>query len=69
MILTNKQIQNTPNGTILTLFYAGSEWQDDFGKTSKVIKFDNKMYEIKSGFIDVQELNDMDGYEIIVAKQ
>lgn len=67
MILTRKQVEGLPNGTVLRVFMAGSKWDKDFGKVQKVIKVKDKLYNI-GDFFNINEIdNDDKGYEIIVA--
>lgn len=68
MILKEKDIKALRNGTRLTLFLAGSRWGEEFGKTIPVVKIDNKLYEIKSNYFNIEDINnedDNDGLEII----
>lgn len=69
MIVKGDHIKALRNGTKLTLFLAGSHWGEDFGKTIPVVKIDNKLYEIKSNYYDIEDINDKDNddLEIIAA--
>lgn len=68
MILTKEQVKNLPDGTILKLFLVGSNWAENFGETSNIIKFRNKLYEINSGYFEIDEMDEK-GYEFIIAKK
>lgn len=65
MRLTKEQIKALPNGSIVTLFYSGNDWKEDFGKVFTAMKKENRLYHI-TGFDDIDEIDDRD-YEIIVA--
>lgn len=69
MIVTEKDIRALRNGTRLTLFLAGSDWEEDFGKAIPVVKIDNKLYEIKPNHFDIEDINNEkdDGLGIIAA--
>ena len=60
MIVTEKDIKALRNGTRLTLFLAGSGWEEDFGKTIPVVKIDNKLYEIKSNYFNIEDIDNED---------
>ena len=67
MILTKKQVEGLPDGTILRVFMAGNYWEEDFGKVKKVIKLKDRLYNF-SDFFNINELDDDDpGWDIVVA--
>jgi len=67
MILTKRQVEGLPDGTVLRVFMAGSKWDDDFGRVQKVIKIQNKLYNI-TDFFDIDEMEEKEpGWEIVVA--
>ena len=67
MILTKRQVEGLPDGTVLRVFMAGHDWQEDFGKVKKVIKLKDKLYNV-GDFFNIDEIDDEDkGYEIVVA--
>ena len=67
MVLTKRQVEGLPDGTVLRVFMAGSRWEEDFGKVKKVIKLKDKLYNI-TDFFDTDEIEDGDpGWEIVVA--
>jgi len=67
MILTKRQVEGLPDGTVLRVFMAGSKWEEDFAKVQKVVKVQNRLYNI-ADFFDIDEMEDDDpGWEIVVA--
>lgn len=66
MRLTAKQVNDLPNGTIVKLFYSGSEWDEYFGKVFNAIKINDRLYHFTE-FTDIDDLNGYDGYEIEAA--
>ena len=68
MILAKEQVEALPNGTILKLFYSGSDWEEDFGKVFNVVKVNNKLYHLDNSIFDnIEDLGINDGYEIEAA--
>lgn len=67
MILTKKQVEELPEGTILRVFMAGSKWDNDFARVLRVIKIKDRLYNI-TDFFNIDEMEDDDpGWEIVVA--
>ena len=66
MRLTANGVKALPDGTILKIFYSGSEWDDDFGKTFDVVKIGNKLYHFTE-FDNIDDIDITDGYEIEAA--
>lgn len=64
--LTYENCKDLPDGTILRLIQTGEEWEKDTFKTCEVVKLNNRLYELSSGFWDIDEIDDEDGYEIEV---
>jgi len=66
MRLTANGVNALPDGTILKIFYSGSEWDDDFGKAFDVVKIGNKLYHFTE-FDNIDDIDITDGYEIEAA--
>ncbi len=64
--LIYENCKDLPDGTILRIIQTGDEWEDDIFRTCKVVKLNNRLYEISSSFWDIDEIDADDGYEIEV---
>ena len=59
-----------PNGTILRVFLTGEGWEDAEGSFQKFIKIDNRLYEIKGGWLDFNERNESEfSFEVYKVKR
>ena len=67
MVLTRKQVEGLPDGTVLRVFMAGSKWEEDFARVQKVVKIQDRLYNI-TDFFDIDEMEEKEsGWEIVVA--
>ena len=66
MILTQEQVKNYPDGTAMTVFLSGSEWDDDFGRSYTVVKYGDRLVKTSDWF-SINEMNNDEGYEFNVA--
>jgi hypothetical protein len=62
MRLTREQVNNLEDGTVLTIFLSGREWDEDFGKAVKVIKVDNRLikYDVICNICDIDSDDSLD---------
>lgn len=62
MRLTREQVNNLEDGTVLTIFLSGREWDEDFGKAVKVIKVDNRLikYDVYCNVCDIDSGDSLD---------
>ena len=59
-----------PNGTILRVFLTGDGWEDTEGSFKKVIKVDNRLYEIEGGWFDFNERDESEfSFEVYKVKR
>ena len=66
MRLTEKQINDLPDGTKLKIFLSGSEWGEDFGKSMTVFKFGNQLFEYNP-FCEIEDIDSGDQLDIQAA--
>ena len=66
MRISREQVKNLKDGTVLTIFLSGSDWDGDFGKAVKVIKFKDSLmkYEL---YCDIDEIDTGDSFDIQAA--
>lgn len=62
MRLTRDQVEDLKDGTVLTIFLSGREWDEDFGKAVKVIKVDNRLikYDVICNICDIDSDDSLD---------
>lgn len=62
MRLTRDQVEDLKDGTVLTIFLSGREWDEDFGKAVKVIKVDNRLikYDVYCNVCDIDSGDSLD---------
>lgn len=65
-IINKEEYDKIPNGAELKLFLSGSKWDENFGECAKVMKVNNRLYEVKDGYWDFNEKDDK-GYEFELA--
>ena len=64
MRINEEELKKLPDGTILTVFLQGDDWEKELGKTYSVIKVNNKLYILdkEQGFFNLDEINET-GFE------
>ena len=66
MRITREEIENLPDGTKLSIFLSGSDWEEDFGKSMTVFKFKNQLFEYKP-FCEIEDIDSGDQLDIQAA--
>ena len=71
MTLTREQIKKLPDGVCFKIFYAGSDWEQDFGRVDNVVKVKDTLYVIKEwhSIDDIYNVDDstQDPFSLIAA--
>lgn len=65
--LNAKQLYALPDGTIVKVWYTGTEWLDEQGKVHRAVKVGDKLFDI-SGYNYIYEVDEKDGLEMAVIK-
>ena len=66
MRITREQVENLEDGTELVVFLSGSDWDEDFGKAVKVIKFKDRLMKYDN-FCDIIDIDSGDTLDIQAA--
>ena len=66
MKITREEIEKLPDGTKLNIFLSGSDWEEDFGKSMIVFKFENQLFEYEP-FCEIEDIDSGDQLDIQAA--
>lgn len=64
MKINEEELKTLSDGTILTIFLQGDDWEEEIGETYSVIKVNDKLYVLdkETGFFNLNEINET-GFE------
>ena len=66
MRISREEVKKLKDGTVLTIFLSGSDWDEDFGEAVKVIKFKDNLIKYDL-YCDVDDIDTGDSFDIQAA--
>ncbi len=60
MNLTAEQFKDLSDGVIVRIILTGQDWNEDEGTVERCVKVKDRLYPIKPGFYDINEMNSKD---------
>lgn len=66
MLLNKEQILDLPEGTKVSVFLHGKNWESDCNTVVPCIKVGDRLYQATQGFFAIDELHDK-GYECVIS--